>query len=59
MSKNTFFIGKLHWLLLSLTPVFKEVLDKNRCDCLQYILDLAEKGICCRENPEAATTGVL
>ena len=32
----------------------KGVLDKNRCNCLQYIPDLAEKSICCRENPEAA-----
>ena len=37
----------------------KGVLDKNRCNCLQYIPDLAEKSICCRENPEAATIGVL
>ena len=42
-----------------LTRVFKEVGDTNRCDCLQYIPDLAEEGICCRENPEAATVGVL
>ena len=34
-------------------------LVKNLCDCLQYIPDLAEKGICCRKNPEAATVGVL
>ena len=40
---------------LCLTRVFKGVWDKNQCDYLQYIPDLAEKGICCRENPEAAT----
>ena len=38
-----------------LTRVFKGVWDKNQCDCLHYISDLAEKGICCHENPEAAT----
>ena len=35
-----------------LTHVFKGVRDKNQCDCLQCITDLAEKGICCRKNPE-------
>ena len=39
-------------------PIFADW-NKNRCDCLQYIPDLAEKGICCDENPEAATVGVL
>ena len=34
-------------------------MEKNRCDCFQYILDLAEKGICRSENPEAATISVL
>ena len=38
-----------------LSRVFKGVRDENRCDFLQYIPDLAEKGICCLENPEAAT----
>ena len=52
-------MGKLQWLLLRFTPVFKGVLDKNRCVCLPYVLDLAEKGICCRENPVAAIIGVL
>ena len=37
----------------------EECETKSRCDCLQYIPDLAEKGICCRENPEAATIVVL
>ena len=42
-----------------LTRVFKTVRDKNRCDCLQYIPHLAEKGICCRKIPEASTVGAL
>ena len=58
-AKNTFFIEQLQWLLLSLTRVFKGVRDKNQCDCLQCIPDLAEKGICCRKNPEAVTVDAL
>ena len=42
-----------------LTCVFKGAWDKNQCDCLQYIPDLAEEGICCRENLEPAAVGVL
>ena len=60
ISKNTFFAEQLQWLLLvstfqGLSRVFKGVRDENRCDFLQYIPHLAEKGICCLENPEAAT----
>ena len=48
------------FLTFFLTRVFKGVRDKNQCDCLLYIPDLAEKGIRCRQNPEAATVlGVL
>ena len=54
--RTAIFIEQLQWLLPRLSRVFKGVQDKNRCDCLQYIPDLAEKGICCRENPEVAAT---
>ena len=54
--RTPFFIEQQQWLLLR---VFKGVQDKNGCDCLQYLPDLAGKGVCCRENPEAATVGVL
>ena len=49
-------ISKNFW---GLTRVFERVRDKNQCNCLQYIPHLAEKGICCRKNPEASTVGAL
>ena len=61
-----FFIGKLHWLLLRFnscsqrSPGQKPMRTRyNTLHYIQYLLDLVEKGICCRENPEAATIGVL
>ena len=53
--RTPFFIGKLQWLLLRFNSCFQRSPDKNRCDCLKYILDLAEKGICCCENSETST----
>ena len=58
ISKNTFF-NSYSGCFRGLTPAFKVARDKNRCDCLQYKPDLAEKDICRRKNPEAATVSVL
>ena len=55
---HTYLRGFTTIVLLSLNSL-KGFRDKNRCDCLQYISDLAEKGICCRKNPEAANVGLL
>ena len=64
--RTLFFIGKLQWLLLRFnscsqrSPGQKPMRTRyNKLHYIQYLLDLAEKGICCRENPEVATIGVL
>ena len=60
ISKNTFFYRAATVAASEvLTRVFKRVRDKNRRDCLQFIPHLAEKDICCRKNPQAATVDVL
>ena len=53
------FIGKLRWLLLRFDYCFRRSPGQKPMRLSPYVLNLAEKGICCRENPEAATIGVL
>ena len=57
--RTPFFTEVFQWQLLALTRVFKGVQSKSRCDCQQQISNSAKKSICRRENPEAATAGVL
>ena len=57
--KDLFWQNSYSGWFWGLTHVFKGVLEKKRCGCLQYIPGLVEKSISCRENPEAATLGVL
>ena len=56
ISKNAFFYRAA--TVVGLTRVFKGDWGKNWCECIQYIPDLAEKGISCRENAEVATLDV-
>ena len=50
---------QLQWLLLSFNSCFQKSPGQKPVDYVQYIPDLAEKGICWHENPKAATVGVL